>query len=227
MTKFGLTGSVSKYYTAALQSTKCATVLQDPSQAGPILRDCFGDPKILLDAFGPKGLFLGALLVVAPVLEFFRSSVNAAGDLLNGRDRYTVDIGYTKPKPPEPPPLDPECKEDLVTAALCRFVVAATTGDVDALPADEQAIARQAADLPNRTWTVTSCELAGDITVLCEILYDGAPENSEPTAAAFWLQPAGGEYNAETGGYDVAPGEELRYEVVEYGGLGVPGTFAD
>ena len=96
LTKFGFDGSVNKYYTAAFDSTKCVTVLQDPSQAGRILRDCFGDPKILLDAFGPKGLFLAALMMGSAVGEYFHSSVNAVGDLLNGRDRYVVTVSHAK-----------------------------------------------------------------------------------------------------------------------------------
>lgn len=227
LTKFGLVGGLTtsqKVLSTALTSSKCITVLQDPSQAGRILRDCF-DPKMLATAFGPGGVFLAALMTAAPVLEYFRSSLNAFGDQLNGRDRYGITVTYSKPKPPAAPPLDPKCREDEVTQALCDFVVAATNKQYGKLTAEERKVAQTATDLPKRPWTVTFCELEGDITVLCEIEYAGAPANSEPTSAGFRLQPSGGEYNPETGGYDVVDEADFFYEVIEYAGLGVGGTF--
>ena len=77
-TEFGLVGDANKLLSAALQSSKCLTVLQDPSQAGRILKDCL-ETKAIIAAFGPGGVFVAALLVVAPVVEFLRGSLNGLG----------------------------------------------------------------------------------------------------------------------------------------------------
>lgn len=186
LTKFGLVGNIDKGLSVALQSTKCVTVLQDIGQTGRILRDCF-DPAMLRQAFGQSGLFLAAIMTVAPVAEFFRSSLNALGDQFNGRDRYGVNVTYIKPIALPTPALDSECQSDSVTVALCRFVVAATARNLASLREREREPATRAAELPKRRWSITSCELEGDITVLCEIEYEGTPNNREPTSAGFYL----------------------------------------
>ena len=99
---FGAAVDENKLLEAALTSAKCLTVLQNVSEAGRIIRDCF-TLEMIVEAFGPAAAFAAALLVLAPVLEFFRSSFNAFGDQLNGRDRYRVSVGYTKPSPPAAP----------------------------------------------------------------------------------------------------------------------------
>lgn len=224
---FGPPGDKDKLLDAALTSAKCLTVLQNVSEAGRIIRDCF-TLEMIVDAFGPAAAFAAALLVLAPVLEFFRSSFNALGDQLNGRDRYKISVGYTKPAPPATPPLDPKCKQGSSDeVGLCRFVIAVQTGNLSALSAEEKKVAATVKDLPKRAWTITSCELVGDVTVLCEIGFAGTPANSEPAAAAFTLGPVGGEYNAESGGYDVPSGGKVTYEVNGYEGLGVNGSFSN
>ena len=127
---------------------------------------------------------------------------------------------------PASPVVDPACYQSEVDAALCEFVVALQSGDLSTLSADERAVAEPVDDFPADPWEVDSCELVGDVTVLCEITFTGPQEpNSEPTSAGFYLQPANGEYDGD-GGLIVPPGEELRYAVIEYLGLGVGGTFA-
>ena len=121
--------------------------------------------------------------------------------------------------------LDPACDDDALSVALCRFVVAATTGDDGPLTAEERAVAVEASDLPERPWTITLCELEGDITVFCQIDYENDPPGSPQIAAGFYLQPQGGEYDPETGQYDLPPGVALTYAVVDYIGLGVDGNF--
>lgn len=65
------------------------------------------------------------------------------------------------------------------------------------------------------------CELVGDVTVECRVIFPVDEPNSEATAATFDLQPANGEYNFDTGEVDLPPGEKLKYQVVSYEGLGV------
>ena len=125
---------------------------------------------------------------------------------------------------PPVPVVDPTCSTSEVDAALCEFVVALQTGDLSTLRAPEREIAREVSGFPSRRWTVTSCELEGDITVLCEIAFERRSGDSETTSAGFRLQPANGEYDGD-GGVTWPAGEELRYHVVEYAGLGLGGTF--
>lgn len=110
---------------------------------------------------------------------------------------------------------DPSCEDDVAAEAVCRFVLALQTGELDGLTEGEQALARVETDLPDAAFAVSSCELEGDVTVLCEVRF----ADPEQIAAGFRLVPANGEYDAETGQVVVAPGEQLRYEVVEAVGM--------
>lgn len=121
------------------------------------------------------------------------------------------------PSPSAPPVVwpDPSCGRDVATEAVCRFVLALQTGELEGLTDGEQALARVETDLPDAPFAVSSCELEGDVTVLCEVRFP----DPERIAAGFRLVPANGEYDAETGQVVVSPGERLRYEVVEAVGM--------
>ncbi len=84
-----------------LHVKECAGALNRSSpDVGAILAGCF-DPATLGDVFGWKGVLLGAVLVVGPAAEFFRSQFETLSDLLQGRDRETVTVTY-QPKPAIP-----------------------------------------------------------------------------------------------------------------------------
>ena len=119
---------------------------------------------------------------------------------------------------PTPSPVawpDPSCARDVATEAVCRFVLALQTGELEGLTDGEQELAGVETDLPDAAFAVSSCELQGDVTVLCEVRFD----DPEQIAAGFRLVPANGDVDAETGQVVVAPGEQLRYEVVEAVGM--------
>ena len=119
------------------------------------------------------------------------------------------------PSPAVVPALDASCRQEAVTVAVCRFVSAALTGDLTGLTEGERALAQQDTDLPDAAFSVASCDLEGDVTVLCEVRFD----DPERVAAGFRLQPSNGELDAATGQVVVDAGETLAYEVVELVGL--------
>lgn len=116
------------------------------------------------------------------------------------------------PLPPLPADVDASCRENAVTEAVCRFALALQTGELAGLTDGERELAQEDTDLPDGPFSVSSCELEGDVTVLCEVQFEGV-------AAGFRLAPANGEFDAETGQIIVPAGESLRYEVVEAVGL--------
>jgi len=65
---------------------------------GSLLQNCFS-PENLAQVFGWRGVFLGAIMVVGPLVEFFRGQFNSIGDMLNGRDKTTIIVSYKKPSP--------------------------------------------------------------------------------------------------------------------------------
>lgn len=83
---------VLDYMDKALQGADCLTSMQggEPN-AGRVIASCFSAEQ-LLEMFGKKAMFLVPLMVVAPVINFFRSEFNALGDQLNGRDSQQVTI---------------------------------------------------------------------------------------------------------------------------------------
>lgn len=118
-----------------------------------------------------------------------------------------------------PRPLDPSCRKDDVSSALCAFVTAVQSGKTSKLTHRERQVAMTIKDLPRSHFTVTSCQLEGDVTVRCEITFTKSSNNSEPTSASFYVQPANGNY--QDGQIILPPGEKLQYQVIQYLGLGV------
>lgn len=108
---------------------------------------------------------------------------------------------------------------DLVDDAVCGFVRAVLSGDLTGLDETERQVAAETDDLPDRDWHLDECELEGDVTVRCDVVFPVQEANSEDTVATFYVQPSNGEYN--DGEIELPDGEELRYHVGSYGGLGV------
>ena len=110
---------------------------------------------------------------------------------------------------------DPACEQDEVNVALCDFVEAVLAGDASSLTPEEQQVAATVTDLPAAPWTLASCDLVGDVTVECQVVF--SPTGQQEQVATFSLTPSNGEYN--DGSITVPPGETLEYGVVEYLGV--------
>lgn len=104
LSKFGVSGDRYEAVATLLQGAKCAETLNDPT-GGNIIGNCF-DAKSILTAFGPKAVFVAALMTVAPLIEFFHSRFNAIGDVISGRDRYTISVTpVAHPETQQPTPV--------------------------------------------------------------------------------------------------------------------------
>jgi hypothetical protein len=114
-------------------------------------------------------------------------------------------------------PSSTVCPQDPVDAAVCRYVTAVQADDPSGLSAEEQAVAAAAEDLPAGEWTST-CELVGDVTVLCEVTFGQAPE-----LRGLHVAPVYAEY--DDGKLITPDGEAVRYEVVDDLGTGPAGSF--
>ncbi|WP_372671096.1 hypothetical protein [Amycolatopsis kentuckyensis] len=78
----------------ALGIKECAAAVdQRTPDVGAILKGCFS-PAALAEIFGWRGVLLGAVMVAGPATEFFRSQFETLRDLLGGRVRETVTVGY-------------------------------------------------------------------------------------------------------------------------------------
>lgn len=75
---------------------KCARQLGHLEDGGALIAKCF-DIGTLTEAFGAKGALAGAFMAVGAVVEFFRSELNALGDQLNGRDKYSIRVKRVQP----------------------------------------------------------------------------------------------------------------------------------
>lgn len=112
LSRFGLARGERAAEVAAklLDSSKCASAVG--GTGGDVIRSCFS-VKTLFEALGAKAFLVAPIMITGPVWEFFRSSFNAIGDQLNGRDRYRVrvwrsGVAVTSPPPtPQPPPAAP------------------------------------------------------------------------------------------------------------------------
>jgi hypothetical protein len=114
MTRFGAGGGVIKngaitltsadriaeFTSKFLQVKDCGSQIFNPGDVsfGSLLSKCF-DPATLGDIFGWRGVLVGAVMVVGPLVEFFRSQFDALGDMLNGHDKTTIIVSYQKPNP--------------------------------------------------------------------------------------------------------------------------------
>lgn len=141
----------------------------------------------------------------------------------DGREVVATNIEHLDGSDPDTGavPETAGCDTDLVATTVCDFVRAVESGDWSELSGNERAVAVVTTDLPDTPWMFQSCELVGDITLACRVIYATDEPNSESTAATFYVQPIGGEYDPNTGAYNLPPGVELDYEVTGYGGLGV------
>lgn len=98
VTKFGgnKAGAREKLASTLYGSQKCARQLGQLEDGGALIAKCF-DIGTLTEAFGAKGAVAGAFMAVGAVVEFLRSELNALGDQLNGRDRYSIRVKRVQP----------------------------------------------------------------------------------------------------------------------------------
>lgn len=92
LSRFGAGGPSERVDTLAVLygSSKCAAAVDSPS-GGSVIANCFS-PSQMMEAFGWRGVLIAPLMVSGPLIEFFRSSFNALGDIVQGNDRYRISI---------------------------------------------------------------------------------------------------------------------------------------
>lgn len=116
---------------ALLSATKCSAAL--PKGPVEVLASCFS-PGEIAKAFGAKVAIAVVAMVVLPVIEFLRASLNVAADQVSARDASTITLSRkAAPAPrrpndpaPLPDPLPAGCTPLLATydAALAEYVQA-------------------------------------------------------------------------------------------------------
>lgn len=85
---------VAEKMSKALQIKDCFNAINtDNPNSGEILSGCF-DPAAIADMFGWKGVLLATVMVVGPVINFFRNSFDTLKDLLTGQDQETITVSY-------------------------------------------------------------------------------------------------------------------------------------
>jgi len=114
-------------------------------------------------------------------------------------------------------PLPAGCRQDVVAASVCRFVVAVQTNDPSRLSKDERKVAIKAKSLPRRPWTPGKCELVGDVTVRCDVRFTRVGVRAQPVVAGLLLQPTNGVFR--DGVIVLPPGVALKYGVIDYLGV--------
>ncbi len=88
---------VAEKMSAALQIKDCFNAINtDNPNSGEILAGCF-DPAALADMFGWKGVLLATVMVVGPVINFFRNSFDTLKDLLSGGDQEAITVAFNPP----------------------------------------------------------------------------------------------------------------------------------
>lgn len=110
--------------------------------------------------------------------------------------------------PPSAAAPSVECSDDAVESAVCRFVTAVQAGDTTGLSAAERQVAATVDDLPDGAPEIDSCELVGDVTVTCTVVFAGSD-----APVGFSVVPVNAEY--DDGALLTEDGEAVRYEVVE------------
>lgn len=91
---------VAEAMSKALTVKDCANALNDDTpNSGAILSGCFS-PESIASMFGWKGVLVAVVMVVGPVVNFFRNSFDTLGDLLQGKDQETVTVSYNPPTVP-------------------------------------------------------------------------------------------------------------------------------
>jgi hypothetical protein len=167
------------------------------------------------------GKMAGRAFRFVTIAEYGLALAEAVGDTPLGDAAFRLSV-FTRPVPRH---LDASCRQDTVTSALCAFVSAVQSGKTSTLTNTERQVARTIKNLPKGPYVVSSCVLEGDVTVRCEVTFTSGAPVSERTAAGFSVQPANGEYR--DGQIIVPPGQKLRYQVIEYRGLGLSGNFGE
>ena len=93
---------------------------------------------------------------------------------------------------PVPGSTSSPCAQDGAARRTCTFVEAVLTGTVATLTPPEQEVALRVDDLPLAPWGLSGCELVGDVTVECQVLF--SPPRQQEVVATFVLQPVDGGY---------------------------------
>lgn len=91
-----------------------------------------------------------------------------------------------------PGPAEGPCEQDAAARRTCTFVEAVLTGAVSTLTPPEQDVAARTSDLPPAPWGLSGCDLVGDVTVECQVLF--SPPRQQEVVATFVLQPVDGGY---------------------------------
>lgn len=133
----------------ALNVADCGSLFKDNKNLdfGEVLNRC-ASPEALLIMFGKKGLLLAPIMVVAPVIAYFKSQFNAIGDMFNARDRMNVTVTRAD------------------TSVLCKGGVcnALAQGDVDGDgKLDEVAISIDTTYQDSREYVVTAQLATGKV----------------------------------------------------------------
>lgn len=133
----------------ALNVADCGSLFKDNKDLdfGDVINRC-ASPEALLTMFGKAGLLLAPIMVVAPVIAYFKSQFNAIGDLFNSRDRMSVTVTRAD------------------TSVLCKAGVcnALAQGDVDGDgQLDEVAISTDPDYQDSREYVVTAQLATGEV----------------------------------------------------------------
>ena len=108
----------------------------------------------------------------------------------------TIEAAPVPPPPPQPPTgarsTSAPCEQDPAAQRTCTFVEAVLGGAVSTLTPAEQDVAARVDDLPPAPWGLSGCELVGDVTVECQVVF--SPPGAQEVVATFVLQPVAGGY---------------------------------
>lgn len=93
--------AVAEKMSKALQIKDCFNAINtDNPNSGDILSGCF-DPAAIADMFGWKGVLLATVMVVGPVINFFKNSFETLKDLLTRQDQETITVAFNPPELPK------------------------------------------------------------------------------------------------------------------------------
>ncbi len=86
---------IAYYMNKFLTIKNCLNTLRTLNP-GTFISGCFS-PDDIMEMFGWKGLLLAPLMTIGPLVEFFRSELNALGDQINSRDKYQILVSWVAP----------------------------------------------------------------------------------------------------------------------------------
>lgn len=113
-------------------------------------------------------------------------------DAVQRSDAATPQPSAQQPAAPQPSTAGTGCEQDAAASRTCTFVEAVLTGAVTTLAPGEQEVAARTTDLPPAPWGLSGCDLVGDVTVECQVVF--SPPREQEVVATFVLQPVDGGY---------------------------------